>query len=58
MHINDSKKLTEAGTAIRRIYTDGLFQNNLGKAIQVSNEIDNFFTFLNSNPSDHDIKSY
>lgn len=36
MHVNDSNKLTAAGNAIRRIYTDGLLQNHLGKTVSVS----------------------
>lgn len=36
MHLKDSKQLTEVGNAIRKIYTDGLFQDHLGRAVSVS----------------------
>lgn len=36
MHLTDYKKRVEVGKELRKIYTDGLFQDNLGAAVKVN----------------------
>lgn len=35
MHVTDPKKISKIGNEIRNIYTNGLFQDDLGSAIRV-----------------------
>lgn len=36
MHITNQSQLNDVGEQIRKIYTDGQFQDNLGPALEVS----------------------